>query len=219
MENSHPDTVIASGTFTVWPLIAAALMLIGPMASHAQGNVPEFQPDMPISIDADSSEFDYQTSRLVFRGLRMVQGNLGIEADIAETDKLDFTKGVWFFTGNVVIEAENATLFCDKARINFVEHQLTEAELTGNPARFEQLVEESGETNIGEAGSIVYKLKTGNLVLSENARFTNGASEISGDMITYNVVGRRLTADSGDSGPVKILIEPPSDLKEKKIIP
>ncbi len=177
--------------------------------------MPEFEPDLPITIDAESSEFDYATSRLVFRGLRMVQGNLGIRADLAETDKLDFTNGLWIFTGNVVLEADTAKLYCDKARISFVNHELTAAELTGQPARFEQSVAETGATNTGRARSIIFKQADNSLKLNKDAHFSDGSNEISGDLITYDLVGRRLTAGSGDSGPVKILIEPPSQLKEK----
>lgn len=178
--------------------------------------MPELQPDVPITIDADSSEFDYDTRRLVFHGLRLDQGNLGIQADLAETDKLDFTDGVWIFSGNVVVETETANLYCDKARLMFVNHQLTAAELSGTPARFEQIIEGTEEVNSGEANSIRYALQKGTLELRNDARFSDGANEISGDLITYDLTTRHLRAGSGDSGPVKILIEPPSDLKKKR---
>ena len=112
-------------------MLSVALSVAAVTPGYAESKrpeLPELQTDMPITIDADSSEFDYETSRLVFHGLRMDQGNLGIEADIAETDKLDFTDGRWEFTGNVIIEADNAKLSCDKAIITFVNHQLITAE-------------------------------------------------------------------------------------------
>jgi lipopolysaccharide transport protein LptA len=219
MENLHPKFLSARNTCRWAGLSAIALLATIMSASYAQTILPELQTDMPITIDADSSEFDYETSRLVFHGLRMDQGNLGIEADVAETDKLDFTNGLWIFTGNVVIEAENAKLFCDEAKLTFIEHQLTTAELSGTPARFEQFNEESKQTNIGEANNIVYKLNAGTLELRDDARFADGANEISGDLITYDIAAKHLTAGSGSSGPVKILIEPPSQLKEKKLNP
>jgi lipopolysaccharide transport protein LptA len=219
MENLHPKFLSARNSGRWAEFSAMVLLAIATSASYAQTGLPELQTDMPITIDADSSEFDYETSRLVFHGLRMDQGNLGIEADVAETDKLDFTNGLWIFTGNVIIEAENAKLFCDEATLTFVEHQLITAELNGSPARFEQFVEESEQTNIGEANRILYRLDSGKLELHEDARFADGANEISGDLITYDIAAKHLTAGSGSSGPVKILIEPPSRLKEKKLTP
>jgi lipopolysaccharide transport protein LptA len=196
--------------------ILVSLFFIGfTISAWSQEYLPEIDTNMPITIDADSSEFDYATNRLLFRQLRLDQGSLGIEADLAETDKLDFTDGVWIFTDNVKIKTDTATLTCDSARLNFKNHQLVAAELTGSPANFEQFIPESGQTNSGEANSITYSLKTGGLQLRDNARFSDGANEISGDLITYDLLARKLTVGSGENGPVKIIIEPPSNLKEK----
>ena len=214
MENSYPDkarplsTVACRVLFTA--IVWICLQQANPALAETDIPVPTLATDSPITIDADSSEFDYETRKLVFYGLRMDQGTLGIKADLAETDKLDFTDGIWVFTGNVVIEAEDATLLCDSARFRFIAHQLSAAELKGAPARFEQRLEESGEINSGEAQRIVYELETGTLRLLDQARFTDGSNEISGDVITYDIQKQHLTADSGKSGPVKILIEPPA---------
>ncbi|NOR20878.1 MAG: hypothetical protein GQ538_12410 [Xanthomonadales bacterium] len=219
MENFRPKSLSARNSHRWAELSAMALLALAASTSYAQTSLPELQTELPITIDADSSEFDYATSKLVFHGLRMNQGTLGIQADIAETDKLDFTNGLWIFTGNVIIEAENAKLFCDEAKLTFVNHQLITAELDGVPARFEQFNEASGQTNIGEANKILYKLDAGTLEFREDARFADGANEISGDLITYDIAAKHLTAGSGSSGPVKILIEPPSQLKGKKPSP
>jgi lipopolysaccharide transport protein LptA len=219
MENFRPKSLSARNSRRWAELSAMALLALAASTSYAQTGLPELQTELPITIDADSSEFDYATSKLVFHGLRMNQGTLGIQADFAETDKLDFTNGLWIFTGNVIIEAENAKLFCDEAKLTFVNHQLITAELDGAPARFEQFNEASRQTNIGEANKILYKLDAGTLEFREDARFADGANEISGDLITYDIAAKHLTAGSGSSGPVKILIEPPSQLKGKKPSP
>ena len=212
MESFYPNHTGSSYRYA----IAALLLVIGAASSlRAQVAVPDLQPNAPITIDADSSEFDYETRQLVFKGLRMDQGDLGIKADLAETDKLDFTEGLWIFTGNVVVEASNTNLYCDTARITFRNHQLAEVELTGGPAHFEQRLEAETNINSGEANLIVYNLSDGTLQLSGDARFSDGSNEISGDLITYDLAARRLRAGSGDSGPVKILIEPPGQLKDK----
>jgi lipopolysaccharide transport protein LptA len=218
MENSHPKVTLGNNNHA-WP-VRLTLVLLSAFAVPclAEPALPELQSDMPITIDADSSEFDYETSRLIFHGLRMDQGNLGIEADVAETDKLDFTNGQWVFTGNVIVEAENAKLYCDKATMTFVNHQLISAELQGTPATFNQYDPIAENTNIGEANNILYRLDTGTLELSEAARFSDGANEISGELITYDIAARHLSAGSGNSGPVKILIESPGQLKEDQSI-
>jgi lipopolysaccharide transport protein LptA len=191
-------------------LLAAFAGGIAAPATASEHSLPTLQPGIPIELNADSSDFDYDSSRLVFRGLELEQGDLQIKADLAETNKLDFADGEWNFSGNVSVRSATASLFCDAATLRFVNHQLASAELTGSPARFEQRVEDTGKTNTGEAGRMLYRLDNGILELQQNARFADGTNEISGDAITYDVVGRHLSAGSGASGPVKILIEPPA---------
>lgn len=190
-----------------WSCVCAMVICVS-----AWGAAEEFaiQPGMPIALDADSSDFDYDTKRLVFRGLRMTQGTLGINADLAESDKLDFDDGLWVFTGNVVINSESTILYCDEARITFREHQLVHAELLGAPARFEQRNPETDALTKGRAALMVYDVTTGIVQMSEDAWFSDGANEIFGSNITYDLAERHITADSGESGPVKILIEPPA---------
>ncbi len=179
-------------------------------AEHSVEDILRANQGSPIKINAESSDFNYTSGRLIFRGLEMIQGDLTIRAELAETERLDFADGAWAFTGDVQVEAQNARLFCDEARIDFRNHQLTRADLQGKPARFEQLVAETGKTNEGEAERMLYTLDNGMLELTRNARFSDGANEIKGDKITYDVVGRNLSAGSGDSGPVTIVIEPPA---------
>ncbi|MEE4185528.1 MAG: lipopolysaccharide transport periplasmic protein LptA [Gammaproteobacteria bacterium] len=190
------------------------LLLVATAPAAAQVTAPELQPDMPITIDAESTEFDYDSNSLLFRGLRLDQGNLGIRADLAETAKLDFDDGTWNFSGNVTVEADGTRLYCDAAELRFVNHQLQSAVLTGMPARFEQSVAGADNVNSGEAETISYLLADGRLQLDGKARFSDGVNAISGQLITYDLTAQRLTAGSGESGPVTILIDPGTRLPD-----
>ncbi|MBT8422472.1 MAG: hypothetical protein HKN56_07790 [Gammaproteobacteria bacterium] len=191
-------------------LLAALVVTLAAAANVVAQDAPALQPDMPITIDAESSEFDYASSRLVFRGLRLDQGNLGIRADVVETDKLDFAQGEWHFRGNVLVEADTTRLQCADARLRFRDHQLLSATLTGTPASFAQPAPDSDRVNTGAANEIMYDMQNGTLQLVGAARFSDGINEVSGDLITYDLTRGRLTAGSSDNGPVRILIEPPA---------
>ena len=190
------------------------LLLTGSAFAQLEDVLPMVRSDTPIVIDADSSDFDYSSSKLVFRGLRMTQGMLGVKADYAETDKLDFDDGLWTFTGNVEFTTADTTLVCDWAEIKFINHELAAARMTGEPAWFKQIDPASGTTNSGEAKSIVYRLSDGILELRDEANFTDGSNKVAGDLISYDLQGQSLRAGAGSSGPVKIYIEPPSKNKE-----
>ena len=64
---------------------------------------------LPISLDADSTEYDGKNSMMMFRGLRLSQGTTNIEADTGRASKLDFNDSVWHFEGNVVIDCRGWT--------------------------------------------------------------------------------------------------------------
>jgi lipopolysaccharide transport protein LptA len=189
------------------------LLVLGIAPIHAQ--TTGLQSEMPINIDADSSDFNYTTNRLTFTGLRVTQGTMSIAADYAETDKLDFDDGLWIFKGNVRLEAELSVLTCDDARLTFNNHELTYAEMTGEPATFQQTDPEKGKTNEGQGKLMIYDLSAGTVTLSDEAAFTDGTNRMSGSSITYDVVSRRISANSGKSGSVRILIDPTSsEIKE-----
>jgi len=188
-------------------LIVAILLLT---ITSVQAQDYGLQSDMPINIDADSSDFNYTTNRLAFTGLRVTQGNMTIAADYAETDKLDFDDGLWIFNGNVRVEAELSVLTCDSARLTFKSHQLARAEMTGEPANFQQTDPANGKINEGQGKLMIYDLQAGTVTLSDEAAFTDGTNRMSGSSIIYDVVSRRIRANSGESGSVRIMIDPNS---------
>ncbi|MEM7276725.1 MAG: hypothetical protein AAF385_01260, partial [Pseudomonadota bacterium] len=96
---------------------------------------------LPISLDADSSVFDRRNDQIVFKGLRITQGAIGIEADegvttLGSNSKLDFADSVWKFDGNVKIDIETAKIRSDSAELVFSNHTLQRARVQGAPALF-----------------------------------------------------------------------------------
>ena len=49
---------------------------------------------------------------VVFKGLRLTQGSMGLEADEGRASKLDFKDSVWQLSGNVTIDVENGHIEC-----------------------------------------------------------------------------------------------------------
>ena len=81
----------------------AAILFLLPVAAAAQ--ITDLR--LPISLDADSTAYDGKNSMLMFRGLRLTQGTIGIEADEGRASNLDFEDSVWQFSGSVVIDVED----------------------------------------------------------------------------------------------------------------
>ena len=161
---------------------------------------------LPISLDADSTNYDGKNSMLMFRGLRLSQGNIGIEADEGRASNLDFEDSVWQFSGNVIIDVENGHIECDTADLQFANHQLSLATIGGAPATFELKRPGSEETTYAEAGKLRYDLTSGIIEFSENATITEGGNQISSNYLIYNIVEQRINAQGSPDGDGKVRI-------------
>jgi lipopolysaccharide transport protein LptA len=165
---------------------------------------------LPISLDADSTDYDGKNSMLMFTGLRLSQGNIGIEADEGRASKLDFEDSVWRFSGNVIIDVDNGHIECDSADLQFSDHQLLLAEIEGSPATFELTRPGSNDTTYAEARQLRYDLRAGTIEFSGDATITEGGNQISSDLLVYNILEQRINAQSSADGEnrVKIIYTP-----------
>lgn len=161
---------------------------------------------LPISLDADSTNYDGKSSMMMFRGLRLSQGQIGVVADEGRASKLDFQDSVWKFEGNVIIDVENGHIECDSADLQFVGHTLRIATIQGSPATFELQRPESDEITYAEAGRLEYNLETGVVEFSENAVITEGGNQISSSFLVYNITEQRINAQSSGDGDEKVKI-------------
>ncbi|MFQ6004745.1 MAG: LptA/OstA family protein [Woeseia sp.] len=161
---------------------------------------------LPISLDADSSEYDGKSNMIVFEGLRLTQGSIGIEADQGRASKLDFEESVWQLSGNVIIDVENGHIECDSADLTFSEYKLLLATITGSPATFEMQRPKSTEPTYAEAGRLEYNLATGIIEFSEQATITENGNQISSSYLVYDIKERLINAQSGGDGDPKVRI-------------
>lgn len=180
----------------------AATLLLLPAVAAAQ--ITDLR--LPISLDADSTAYDGKSSMLMFRGLRMTQGTIGIEADEGRASNLDFEDSVWRFSGNVVIDVENGHIECDTADLRFTDHQLTLATIAGSPATFELTRPGSEETTYAEAGKLRYDLLAGTIEFSDDAVITEGGNKIASNYLVYNIVEQRINAQGSPEGDGKVRI-------------
>ena len=173
----------------------------------------ELNARLPISLDADSTNYDGKNELLLFRGLRLTQGNIGIEADEGKATRLDFADSSWEFSGNVVIDVDAAHIECDSANLRFKDHELTVALITGSPAKFRMQRPEDASATEGQAGRLKYDLVNGIIEFSEQASINEGGNQISSNLLVYSLrdklVNAQATPDGSDK--VKITFKPPEN--------
>jgi len=198
-------------------ILSALTIVLLPALTAAQVPDLDVQKTLPITLDAESSEFDRKNSRLRFTGLKITQGDLRIEADEAEATRLDFENNQWEFWGNVVIDSADTKAYCDRAKITFNDHQVTNAILLGEPARFEQVLPEEDKLTEGRANQLEYDLAGATIKMVDDAWLSNGSNEVSGAKITYDLDKEFIVADADDSGPVRMKFTPPETIDTKSL--
>jgi lipopolysaccharide transport protein LptA len=161
---------------------------------------------LPVSLDADSTAYDGKSSVVVFRGLRLTQGRLGISADEGFASKMDFEDSTWHFEGNVLIDLENGHIESDMADMEFSGYQLRTATISGSPATFEMQRQGSEQTTYAEAGKLVYDFEKGIVEFSDQATISEGGNQISSNFLVYNIREQRINASSGGEGDPKVRI-------------
>lgn len=183
-------------------LLAVAVPALLPQPAGAQ------DPDLrlPISLDADETSYDGKNSMLMFRGLRLSQGSIGIRADEGRASNLDFENSIWQFSGDVVIDVKDGHIECDTANLKFTGHQLQLATIVGSPATFEMRRPDSDVVTYAEAGRLRYDFAAGIVEFSEDATISEGGNRISSEYLVYNIEEQRINAQSAGEGDSKVKI-------------
>ena len=186
------------------------LLVLMPLGAVAQ--VTDLDLRLPWDIDAESTSFDGKTSMIVFTGLRLSQGRIGIEADEGRATNTEGEDGSWQFTGNVVIDIENGHIECESADLTFMKYQLRKAMVMGSPATFELKRPGSDEVTRAEAGRFSYDVDAGIIEFSEQATINEGGNQISSNYLVYNITEQRINADASgtEDGRVRITYTPTS---------
>jgi lipopolysaccharide export system protein LptA len=191
-------------------------LCLGLAVTPARAQQDLISKDLPINLDADSSEIDRSADRLIFRNVTISQGDTRIQADEAVASTLDFANSEWLFTGAVTIVLQGATIRSSEARLTFADYALRSASVQGVPATFEH--EGEGRATSGRAERFDYDALASTLRLSGKAWVSEGGKEVSGSVLTYDIANERVVADSGE-GPeerVRIVIDPEEIQRERE---
>jgi lipopolysaccharide transport protein LptA len=165
-----------------------------------------------IVMDAVPVNINYRENTAVFRDVVITQGDMRIEAALANVKGgLDFENGEWTISGNVRITAEGGHLRSDKATVQFRDNLISQATITGAPAEFEQL-RKDGTTSRGRANTINYETASGTVSFRDNAWLSDGCNEITGQQLVYNIkqqsVQGQTRAAQTEGGRIRIVIQP-----------
>jgi lipopolysaccharide export system protein LptA len=165
---------------------------------------------VPINLEAASSDFDYKNNTLLFRRVKITQGALQVEAQEASATGLNFENSEWSLKGRVQITVTDGKLASTDARVTFRNNEIVTALVRGTPASFEQRLKDSQQLAQGEASTIEYNVQQGTVRLSGDAWLSDGQNVIRGNTLVYDIGQQRVAANPGESDPggVRITINP-----------
>lgn len=193
-------------------LVLAAVALLGTgMLALAQSGLPAGNSELPINLEAASSDFDYKNNTLLFKRVKITQGGLVVTAQQASATGLEFNNSEWRLTGDVSIAVPGGKLQSSEARVMFKDNAIASASIKGGPARFEQQLKEKNQIARGRAAAIDYDVKAATVRLTGDAWLTDGQNEIRGNTLVYDIGRERVQANPSekDPGGVRITINPP----------
>jgi lipopolysaccharide export system protein LptA len=131
-----------------------------------------------------------------------------LEADRAQ---LDQNTGVSIYEGNVIITQGSMRLFADTATIYVTEGEFERMEAKGNPVRFRYKPAADKEEIFGRGQYATYDIKASTIVVTTDARFTQGGDVFTGEFVEYDLDKDLVKAKGGsDGGRVLFTIQPRS---------
>jgi lipopolysaccharide transport protein LptA len=192
-------------------LLAALLPLLATAASPGQSTVG--QSTESITVESDGADVDARTKQLFLPKVRIEQGGYAIQADEARATGLEFDNSTWIFNGKVNITTPDGSSTAEHATVRFVQKQIIEMHIAGQPATFEQ--HDAGKQTLaqGRAGAIDYDVQKNTVRLSQQAWVKYGQNEFTGTTVVYDIANQRVLANREEQQGerVRITINPNSD--------
>ncbi len=186
----------------------AALCIVWPCLAFGQAD----EAPQTISLEATTTSIDRASNMFSIEGVRITQGDLRIEADLATASGLDFAASEWEFSGNVTIAIESAVIAAESAVFSFDSHELVMGELLGNPVTFEATQPQREERVRGTSSRVHYDNVAGTVRMEGDAALIVGPNEIRGCDLIYDLTQEQVASGTSDCGePFRILIEPPAE--------
>lgn len=198
MANSNPNKYRCTALLVLlWPLLAS------PAANLRQATAN-------IDVESDGAEVDARTQQLVLPKVRITQAGYTIQADEARATGLNFENSQWTFAGKVNITTPEGSSTADRATVMFVQNQIAELHIVGQPATFEQHDPDKQLLAQGRAGFIDYDLQKNTVRLTQQAWVRYGQNEFTGTTVVYDIVNQRVLASQAEQQGerVRITINP-----------
>lgn len=184
--------------------------LAGCAAALAIAAGVQAQDDPPEQIMWSADSWTRSGNMYTIRGPRIEGADLLIEADEAVTTSLELSSH-WELTGSVRMSVGTARLLADSAVFEFEGGELVAADLSGDPATFEETQPEQAGPVRGEASRVVFDREAGTVQMEGSATFTLAQNSMSGCDFLYELENGLVSGSSECGVPLSIIYVPQSE--------
>ncbi len=185
-------------------LLSFIFMFMGYLKTHAS-TINDVDTVKSTVLISDSYANEQQEVYLGY--VPSIKNDLNINSDGASITDLNSETTIFTFLGNVEIISAIVVIECDKAVLEFKNNELKNARFIGELSSFQQFNDKKEVIAYGSAEVFEYENTSNILRMQTNAWVNNGSNEVSGNLITYNLVKRNIIADSENGSPVKLIID------------
>lgn len=136
-----------------------------------------------------------------------VKQPITIESDQAQIDE---KKAISVYSGNVVLSQDGIKIHADKITLVGDAGQLRKLIAVGSPVRFSRLGDKRHSAVEGEAKKIEYFSQRNKVILSDEAKLSQGGNQFSGNRIEYDIDNQTVAATVSKTGKqrVQVTIQP-----------
>ncbi len=124
----------------------------------------------------------------------------------------DWQDGMMIYTGDVVMVSKTLELRGSRLELHQVGGNKSpyDITMTGSPALMKHVGETPQDPIVnGRAAKMVYRSGSQSIQLTGDAHLERGKDELNGEDVRYDVVARRVQANGGEKGQVRIVIDVP----------
>ena len=185
-------------------LLSFIFMFMGYLKTHAS-TINDLDTGKNTALIIDS--YTNEQKEFYLGDVSSKNNDLNINSDGASITDLNSETTIFTFLGNVEIISAIVVIECDKAVLEFQNNELKNARFIGELSSFQQFNDKKEVIAYGTAEVFEYENTSNILRMQTNAWVNNGRNEVSGNLITYNLVKRNIIADSENGYPVKLIID------------
>lgn len=129
----------------------------------------------------------------------------------ANRGQIDQKTGVSTYEGNVIISQGSMRMNAEVATIHIKDGGFQRMEATGNPVNLRYRPNANKPEIIGTSQRVEYDVPSAKVIMSGNAKLTQGQDTFTGERVEYDLKGDVVRArGAGDSGRIQFIIQPRS---------